>query len=107
MMRVAMVMAAGLMIAGLAAAQPANEADPEIVVPGTKERPVEAPDGDPRPAAERRSDRLAYDRCVMRAQMRQSEDAYVNAVSLSPEEACSRALGMQDRKAVPNKRRKD
>lgn len=95
-----------LAVIGAAMAQPVETTNPDIVVPGKKERPVEAPDDDPRPALERRRDRAAFDRCVMRLEAKQSENSFANPVAASPEEYCGQRLGMRDRNSVPDRRRK-
>jgi hypothetical protein len=97
-----------LTVTGAALAQPASTTrEPDIIVPTTRERPVEAPNEDPRPAFERRRDRSAFDRCVMRLEAKQSESNAANPVAASPEEYCGQRLGMRDRDSVPDRRRKN
>lgn len=85
-------------------APPAPRAAPprgDIVVPGAVERQVTPPSGDPRSAAERATDIRNWDRCVMQAQNMGEADP-TRPVLDSPEELCSRELGMANRTAVPN-----
>lgn len=76
----------------------------EVVVPGVRERQVESPDEDPRSTTERMRDIRAWDRCVMRIQGRADSDPMRPQLE-SPEEVCSRSLGMASRTAVPDSRR--
>ncbi|MDX2198784.1 MAG: hypothetical protein SF069_07415, partial [Phycisphaerae bacterium] len=75
-------------------------------VPGTIDRPVVSPDGDPRTPDQRRRDARAYDRCINRAAARQSENAMANPVGADPEEYCRERLGMVSRDAIPDSRLK-
>lgn len=87
-------------------APPAPRPEPprgDIVVPGQVERQVTPPAGDPRSAAERATDIRNWDRCVMQAQNMGEADPTRPALD-SPEELCSRELGMANRTAVPNAR---
>jgi len=111
------VMAGALFAAGLhgtALAQGATTPDPvtlpekntseTVVVPGTLERPLPPPDGDPRTPQQRRRDARAYDRCVSKAQSRMEDITSANPVADNPEDYCSRRLGMKDRDALPDSR---
>jgi hypothetical protein len=103
-----------LLTCGAALAQPASPApvdpvtlpgaDDAITVPGQIDRPVVIPQGDPRPMAERRRHRRAWDRCVMKAQNRHSDDvgSGVSPVRDSPEQVCSAKLGMASRESIPD-----
>lgn len=116
----AAVVAAGLLGGGLLASQavaqdsgavitlpPKDEPDDGSVnVPGAIDRPVVAPDGDPRTPDQRRRDARAYDRCVMRAQAKQSDNDRANPVGADPEEACRSRLGMSSRDSIPDSRLK-
>jgi hypothetical protein len=76
--------------------------DDEITVTGRVERPVPAPPGDPRTDAQRMRDIRSWDRCIIRAQsVAGGSDDPTRYQPLSPEEFCSRQLGMADRRAVP------
>jgi hypothetical protein len=88
-----------------ASAQPAaprRASGEDVIVPGMRERQVPAPDGDPRTAIERMADIHAWDECVTRAQGRGDP---MEAQLESPEEMCTRSLGMASRSAVPDSRR--
>jgi hypothetical protein len=74
--------------------------DDEIVVPGRVQRPVPPPPGDPRTDAQRMRDIRAWDRCVIYAENFGERDP-MKYQPQSPEEYCSRRLGMADRLAVP------
>ncbi len=80
--------------------------DDTITVPGALDRPLEAPDGDPRTPGQRRSDARAYDRCINKAASRQSDNAVANPVGADPEEYCRSRMGMANRDAVPDSRLK-
>lgn len=69
------------------------------------ERPAPPP-GDVRTAAQRIDDIAAWDRCVLRAQSLDDNPGRANPVASSPEEYCRQRLGMADRLAVPNSRRR-
>jgi hypothetical protein len=80
-------------------------AAPAPVPPNTESVIVNAPTkptppGDTRSVAERRADRQAFDRCVIKAQA-QLDKAGPNAVTETPEEICYRQMGMRDRRDVP------
>jgi hypothetical protein len=75
-------------------AKPGSE---EVVIAPEAKRAT-PPDGDPRSVGERREDAMAYDKCVLRAHFMDT----ANPVQGTPEEYCSRKLGMEDRNAVPN-----
>jgi hypothetical protein len=113
MIRLAAATVAAVALAGVALAQtsatdplilPQKGASDEVTVPGTIEREVQAPQGDPRSARQRARDRARFDRCVMKLNDRESESPSANPVSLSPEEYCSQRLGMRDRNAEPDRR---
>ncbi|MDX2274455.1 MAG: hypothetical protein NW206_03305 [Hyphomonadaceae bacterium] len=90
------------------AAPPAPRPPPprgDIVVPGTVERQVLPPTGDPRSAAERARDIRAWDNCVMRAQNLGEADPMGPALD-QPEDVCRAELGMASRTAVPDNRRR-
>jgi len=80
--------------------------DDTITVPGAIDRPVEAPDGDPRTPGQRRSDARAYDRCINKAASRQSDNAVANPVGADPEDYCRERMGMASRDSVPDSRLK-
>lgn len=78
--------------------------DGSIVVPGTPERPITPPPGDPRSVAERVEDIRAWDQCVSRAQAQFESDPMRPQLD-SPEDVCSQSLGMANRNAIPESRR--
>ncbi|MBL8559370.1 MAG: hypothetical protein JNM47_11655 [Hyphomonadaceae bacterium] len=80
--------------------------DGSINIPGAIDRPVVAPDGDPRTPDQRRRDARAYDRCINRAAAKQSEIGIANPVAQDPEEYCRSRMGMASRNAVPDSRLK-
>lgn len=114
------VVAAGLLGGGLLASQavaqdsgavitlpPKEEPDDGTVnVPGTIDRPVVAPDGDPRTPDQRRRDARAYDRCVNKAAARQADNDRANPVGSDPEEYCRARMGMASRDSIPDSRLK-
>lgn len=71
----------------------------EVVVPGQRERQI-TPPGDPRSTSERMEDISAWDRCVMTVQNAYESDPMRPQLD-SPEQYCSRSLGMTNRDAVP------
>ncbi|MGE3143215.1 MAG: hypothetical protein AB7L65_07820 [Hyphomonadaceae bacterium] len=75
----------------------------DVVVPSARERPVPAPQADPRSVNERMADIRAWDQCVLRVQS-QGESNPMRPTLSDPEELCSRSLGMSSRTAVPNSR---
>ncbi len=77
----------------------------EIVVPGQTERQVPAPNGDPRNIIERMEDIRAWDRCVIGEQGAFDSDPMSPRLD-TPEDVCRRSLGMADRDAVPEMRRR-
>lgn len=77
----------------------------EIVVPGQTERQVPAPNGDPRNIIERMEDIRAWDRCVIGEQGAFDSDPMSPRLD-TPEDVCRNALGMSDRDAVPESRRR-
>ncbi len=81
----------------------ARSDDNTVVVPGVRERQVQAPDGDPRSNAERMQDIRAWDRCVMRAQAAGEADP-LRPQLVMPEDYCRESLGMANRLAVPASR---
>ncbi len=89
-----------------ASAQGADEdqGDGAIVVPGQREMQVQPPAGDPRSVAERTEDVRAWDQCVTGMQSSFERDPMRPQLD-SPEEYCSRTLGMAERTAVPASRR--
>lgn len=95
--------------APVAAAAPAERPTPatgdeEVIVPGQREQQVRPPNGDPRSVAQRREDVRNWDTCVLEAQGGRESDPTRPDLT-SPEDYCSRALGMADRTAVPEWRR--
>ncbi len=72
----------------------------EVVVPGVRERQVQAPQGDPRSVSERMEDIRAWDQCVTRVQAAYESDP-MNPQLDSPEQYCAQSLGMAERGAVP------
>jgi hypothetical protein len=112
----ATLLGAGLMAApataqdsGAVITLPPKETPPDddtITVPGAIDRPVEAPDGDPRTPGQRRSDARAYDRCINKAASRQSDNAVANPVGADPEDYCRQRMGMASRDSVPDSRLK-
>lgn len=93
--------------ANVAAPPPPRVAPPqddgEVVVPGVVQRQVPPPNGDPRSVAERAADIRSWDRCVTRVQSAGESDPTRPQLD-SPEEVCSRSLGMASRTAVPDSR---
>jgi len=86
---------------------PTSDADVDdgsIVVPGQRDVQVQPPSGDPRSVAERMEDVRAWDQCVTQVQAAFERDPMRPQLD-SPEEYCSRTLGMRDRTAVPASRR--
>ena len=77
----------------------------DIVVPGQVERAL-PPTGDPRSVTERAQDVRAWDDCVMRAQGMAESDAMSPSLD-TPEDICRQQLGMANRGAVPDSRRRD
>lgn len=82
---------------------PRNTDNDEIVVESTRQSQVPPPEGDPRTNSERMRDIRAWDQCVSRAQSSGESDPMRPALD-TPEELCSRALGMASRTAVPDSR---
>ena len=89
-----------------ARAQDSEEAEDDgaIVVPGQRDMQVQPPSGDPRSVAERTRDVRAWDQCIMSSQSAFESDPMRPQLD-SPEEYCSRNLGMASRTAVPASRR--
>lgn len=117
----AAVVAAGLFGGGLLASQavaqdsgavitlPPKDEQPDdgsVNVPGALDRPVVAPDGDPRTPDQRRRDARAYDRCVNKAAARQADTDRANPVGADPEEYCRARMGMASRDSIPDSRLK-
>lgn len=94
---------------GVSVAAPAPRPEPadddDIIVPGQVERQVLPPLGDPRNRLERREDIRAWDECVSHAQAIFEQDPMAPALE-TPEDVCSRSLGMESREAVPASRRR-
>jgi hypothetical protein len=90
-----------------ASAQDASEPEDDgaIVVPGQREMQVQPPAGDPRSVAERMRDVRAWDQCITASQAAFESDPMRPQLE-SPEEQCSRSLGMASRTAVPDSRRR-
>lgn len=82
----------------------ASASDDEIIVPGGRETQVPPPGGDPRSTEERIRDIRAWDQCVMGVQSSFESDPMSPQLE-TPEDYCSRTLGMADRLAVPFSRR--
>lgn len=80
-----------------------EEEEGAIVVPGQRDVQVQ-PSGDPRSVAERMRDVRAWDQCIMSSQSAFESDPMSPQLD-SPEEYCSRNLGMASRTAVPASRR--
>lgn len=100
------IVAAENVAAPPAAPRPApRSGEDEIVVPGQTERQVPAPNGDPRNIIERMEDIRAWDRCVMSEQGAFDGDPMRPRLD-TPEELCRRSLGMADRDAIPESRRR-
>ncbi len=74
--------------------------DEQVIVPGQREQQVRPPNGDPRSVAQRREDVRNWDSCVLEAQADRENDPTRPDLT-SPEDYCSRSLGMADRSAVP------
>jgi len=72
----------------------------DIVVPGQREQQVLPPNGDPRSNSERMEDIRSWDQCVTRVQAAYERDPMRPQLD-SPEEYCSRSLGMSNRNAIP------
>jgi hypothetical protein len=80
---------------------PSNSAaNTDVVVTAPPKLP---PVSDTRSVAERREDRQAFNRCVIKAQA-QIDKAGPGAMMESPEEICFRQLGMRTRNDAPNTR---
>jgi hypothetical protein len=78
----------------------------DVVTVPAPERPKPAPPPDARSVDERREDRAAWDRCILKAQAREQAATGANPVgNASPEEICAKALGMARREAIPESRR--
>jgi hypothetical protein len=91
--------------AAAAATTPATGGGDEIVVPGGPELQVPPPAGDPRSMAERMEDIRAWDQCVTAVQAAYESDPMRPQLD-TPEDYCSRSLGMTGRTAVPESRRR-
>lgn len=81
------------------------ESDDAIVVPGQRETQVQPPNGDPRSRIERMEDVRSWDQCVTQVQSAFERDPMRPQMD-TPEDYCSRTLGMRDRLAVPDSRRR-
>jgi len=84
--------------------QPPAARDGDITVPSGREIPAPSPGNDTRTNEQRTRDIRAWDQCVMRAQGMAESDANRPQLT-SPEEICSRRLGMGSRTSVPDSRR--
>jgi len=78
----------------ISSAPAANE---DVLVTPSSKRP-QSPDGDPRSSAEIQADQMAYDRCLVSV----PQSDMHHPVESTPEEYCSRHLGMADRNAIPD-----
>lgn len=76
----------------------------DVTVPGQREIPAPSPTNDTRTNEQRMRDIRAWDQCVMRAQGMAESDSNRPQLT-SPEEICSRSLGMGSRTSVPDSRR--
>jgi hypothetical protein len=76
--------------------------DDDIVVRGEYE-PIPQPEGDFRSRAQRNEDIRAWDQCVTSVQSAFESDPMSPQLD-TPEEYCSRSLGMADRNAMPESR---
>lgn len=92
-------------VAAPAATPEPRSNDGSIIVPGARPQPVPAPPGDPRSVAERTEDVRAWDQCVTHAQAQFETDPMRPQLE-TPEDVCSRSLGMANRLAVPASRRR-
>ncbi|MGE0596839.1 MAG: hypothetical protein AB7P07_10750 [Hyphomonadaceae bacterium] len=104
------VAAPGVTAPGAQQTQAQTESPPaprgDVVVPGpVQEQQVQPPAGDPRTAAQRMEDIRAWDRCVMQAQNMGESDPTRPALDM-PEDLCRQELGMANRTAVPDSRRR-
>jgi len=79
---------------------PPRNSDDEVVVPGTIQRQLPPPNGDPRTEDERMQDINSWDRCVTHVQSAFESDPMRPQLT-TPEEYCSQSLGMANRTAVP------
>jgi hypothetical protein len=73
-----------------------GEAEDIVIAPNQKR--AESPDGDPRSVAEMREHRQAFDKCTVNA----PEPDMFRPVDSTPEERCSKMLGMRNRNAIPD-----
>ncbi len=92
--------AAPSVVAPAATRPPPRDDGENVVVPGQVQRQVRPPSGDPRTVEERMQDISAWDRCVTHVQDAYDSDPMRPQLD-SPEDYCSRSLGMADRNAVP------
>lgn len=101
---VAAPVAAPAVSAPAPASRPASRSgEDEIVIPGQTERQVAPPNGDPRNRIERMEDVRAWDECVTGVQAAFETDPMRPQLE-TPEDVCSRSLGMASRDAVPDSR---
>ncbi|MBY0564023.1 MAG: hypothetical protein K2P58_07535 [Hyphomonadaceae bacterium] len=98
------VAAPNVSVAPAPAPQPPRDPN-EVTVPGQVERQVPPPEGDPRSTLERMEDIRAWDQCVTEVQSASEGDPMRPQLD-NPEEYCRNALGMSDRLAVPESRRR-
>ncbi len=82
----------------------ASAGDRDIIVRSGRETQVPPPAGDPRSMSQRMEDVRAWDQCVTAVQSAFDSDPMRPQLE-TPEEYCSRSLGMAERTAVPLSRR--
>lgn len=80
---------------------------PVVVLAPERPEEVNIPE-DPRTPTEVARDKAAWDRCVLNAAVKESEDVTSRGapVGRSPEEICAQSLGMADRGAIPRSRQR-
>jgi hypothetical protein len=74
------------------------------VVEPTVTRP-KPPDGDPRTNDQRREDRMAFDKCLLKMQGRPEETLSSPGLAPDPMMYCQQRLGMANAYAVPDQTR--
>jgi hypothetical protein len=72
----------------------------DVVVEPTVNRP-KPPDGDPRTNDQRREDRMAFDKCLLKMQGRPEETLSSPGLAPDPMMYCQQRLGMDNANAVP------
>lgn len=93
-------------VGSAALAQPAAPSAPpatppgDVVVEPTIERP-KPPDGDPRSQEQRRDDRMAFEKCLLRRQGASGETLSSPGLPPDPVFACQQAMGMRSANDVP------